>query len=80
MPLLNTALRLYFAFSYLLILFLVSGSIEFQSVYTENTLTFAFLIAAFLMYGVFYLIPAYVITHLTKKGSFTVIFLFGFAF
>lgn len=67
MPLLNDALRLFFVFSYLLILFLVSGSIEFQSIYSENNLTFAFLIAAFLMYGVFYLIPAYVITHATKK-------------
>lgn len=67
MPLLNSSLRLFFVLSYLLILFLVSGSIEFQSIYTENTLTFVFLIAAFLMYGVFYLIPAYVITHLTKK-------------
>lgn len=67
MPLLNTALRLFFVFSYLLILFLVSGSIEFQSIYSENTLTFAFLTTAFLMYGMFYLIPAYVITHATKK-------------
>lgn len=67
MPLLNSVLRLYFVFTYLLILFLVSGSIEFQSIYTENTLTFTFLIAALLMYGVFYLIPAFAITHLTKK-------------
>lgn len=67
MPLLNSALRLFFVFSYLLILFLVSGSIEFQSIYSENILTFVFLIAAFLMYGVFYLIPAYVLTHATKK-------------
>lgn len=67
MPLLNSVLRLFFIFSYLLILFLVSGSIEFQSIYTENTLTFTFLIAALLMYGVFYLIPAFAITHLTKK-------------
>lgn len=66
MPLLNTVLRLFFVFNYLLILFLVSGSIEFQSIYSENILTFAFLIVAFLMYGVFYLIPAFVITHITK--------------
>lgn len=67
MSTLNTALRLFFVFTYLLILFLVSGSIEFQSVYSENRLTFAFLGVAFLMYSVFYLIPAYVLTHLTKK-------------
>ncbi len=67
MPTLNTALRLFFVFTYLLILFLVSGSIEFQSIYLENVLAFAFLGVAFLMYGVFYLIPAYVLTHLTKK-------------
>lgn len=67
MPLLNTALRLFFVFTYLLILFLVSGSIEFQSIYSENILTFAFLSVSFLMYGLFYLTPAYAITHLTRK-------------
>ena len=64
MPSLNAVPRQFFVFSYLLILFLVSGSIEFQSIYSEYILTFAFLIAAFLMYRVFYLIPAYVITHI----------------
>lgn len=68
MPLLNTVLRLFFAFTYLLILWLVSSSIEFQAIYTENSLTFGFLCIALLMYGVFYLIPAFAITHITKNS------------
>ena len=67
MPLLNTVLRLFFSFTYLIILYLVSSSIEFQAIYSDNKLTFVFLCIAFLMYGIFYLIPAYVITHITKN-------------
>ncbi len=67
MPLLNTVLRLFFALSYLLILLLASNAIEFQVIYAENSLAFVFLCVALLMYGVFYLIPAYVITHISKK-------------
>lgn len=67
MPLHNNVLRQFFLFSYLIILFLVSDSIEFQSIYSENILTFGFLIAAFLIYGVFYLVPAYLVTHITQK-------------
>lgn len=67
MPSFNTALRLFFVFTYLFILFLVSGSIEFQTIYSANTFTFVFLSVALLMYGVFYLIPAYILTQLTKK-------------
>ena len=69
MPLLNTVLRLFFVFTYCLILFLVAGAIDFKAIYSENMLTFAFLCIAFLMYGLFYLIPAYAVTHITKSLS-----------
>ncbi len=67
MPSLNTVLRLFFIFTYCLILFLVAGAIDFKAIYSENMLTFAFLCIAFLMYGLFYLIPAYAVTHITKS-------------
>ncbi|MES2546251.1 MAG: sulfatase-like hydrolase/transferase [Pseudomonadota bacterium] len=65
---LEQALLLYFMSAYLLILFLVASTIEFQAVYAENKFSFVFLSVAFLMYGFFYLAPAFLLTHLTKKG------------
>lgn len=64
---LGQALRLFFIGTYLLILFLVASTIDFQAAYAENKLSFVFLCVAFVMYGIFYLVPAYLITHITKK-------------
>ena len=66
MPSIKIVLRLFFGLTYLLVLFLVSGTIEFKAIYAENILTFFFLLATVLMYGVFYLLPAYCVTQLTQ--------------
>jgi len=62
----NQTLRLFFLLTYVLILILAAGTIEFNAIYLENKLTFIFLCCAFLMYGLFYLTPALVITLVTR--------------
>ena len=66
MPSIKIVLRSFFGLTYLLILFLVASSIDFQAICSENLFTFLFLCATLLMYSGFYLTPAYAITHLNK--------------
>lgn len=54
----------YFFITYLLILWIVSDSLPFAAAYTEGWQTFGFMFIAFLLYGLFYLLPTIIITHL----------------
>ncbi len=67
-PLRNT-LKTYFFISYLLVLYIVSDSIPFKSIYQEGVFPFSFLIANFLLYSLFYLAPALLITSITRRIS-----------
>lgn len=62
----NNILKTYFFITYLLVLWLVSDSLPFANAYDESWLTFGFMIVAFLLYGVYYLLPAIVITALVR--------------
>ncbi|MGZ8982914.1 MAG: sulfatase-like hydrolase/transferase [Methylotenera sp.] len=69
-------LKAYFFITYLLILWLVSDSLPFANVYAEGWLPFGFMVIAFLLYGLYYLLPAIAITalvgyisHRTKPDS-----------
>ncbi len=66
MPQLNNVLKTYFFITYLLILWLVSDSLPFASANAEGWLTFGFMLVAFLLYGLYYLLPAIAITALVK--------------
>ncbi len=59
-------LKTYFFFTYLVVLWLVSDSLPFATAYAEGWLTFGFMIIAFLLYGLFYLLPAIAITALVR--------------
>ena len=67
----QTPLRLFFLFTFAVVLYLVAGSIPFAATWQENKWAFGFLCLAYLMYALFYLMPAYVLTRiaqaLTKK-------------
>lgn len=65
-PQLNKVLKTYFFITYLLVLWLVSDSLPFAAAYAEGWLTFGFMLVAFLLYGVYYLLPAIAITVLVK--------------
>lgn len=64
---LSQTLRLYFFCTYVFLLFLVASTIEFKEIYADNQFNFVFLCITFVMYGGFYLIPSYVLTHASKK-------------
>lgn len=59
-------LRLYFLITYFVALWLASDSIPFTSIYEENQISFSYTIITFLLYGVYYILPAIVITKLTS--------------
>jgi membrane-anchored protein YejM (alkaline phosphatase superfamily) len=59
-------LRLYFLITYFVALWLASDSIPFTSIYEENQISFGYTIITFLLYGVYYILPAIVITKLTS--------------
>lgn len=59
-------LRLYFSITYFVALYLVSDSIPFASIYAENRISFGYTIITFLLYGVYYILPAIIITKLTS--------------
>lgn len=59
-------LRLYFLITYFVALYLVSDSIPFASIYAENRISFGYTIITFLLYGVYYILPAIIITKLTS--------------
>lgn len=62
----KNVLRLYFLITYLIALWLVSDSIPFSSIYDENRLSFIYAIITFLLYGLYYLLPALAITKLAS--------------
>jgi len=59
-------LRLYFLITYFIVLWLVSDSIPFSSIYEENRISFGYAIITFLLYGMYYLLPALAITKLAS--------------
>ncbi len=62
-------LKTYFLLTYLLVLWLVSDSIAFSSIYEQGWLPFSFMLLAFLLYGLYYLLPAIGFTALTRYIS-----------
>lgn len=65
----KSILNAYFLATYFIVLYLVSDSIPFGSIYDQGVLTFGFLLLAFLLYGLYYLLPAIFITALTRYIS-----------
>ena len=63
---LNRTLKLYFLITYLLILWLVSSTIPFIEIYNESLQSFVYLIITFVLYGLFYIFPAIVLTVIAK--------------
>jgi len=63
-PLQNNILKTYFFLTYLVALWLVSDSIPINSIYQEGWLPFGFMLIVFLLYGIYYLLPAIAITTL----------------
>lgn len=59
-------LKAYFLITYFVVLWLVSDSIPISTIYQEGWLAFGFMIIAFLLYGLYYLLPAIVITVLVR--------------
>jgi len=59
-------LNAYFLATYLIVLYLVSDSVPFGSIYDQGWLTFGFLLIAFLLYGLYYLLPSLAITSITR--------------
>jgi hypothetical protein len=62
-------LKTYFLLTYFLVLWIVSDSISFSSIYDQGWLAFSFTLPAFLLYGLYYLLPAMGITALTRLIS-----------
>lgn len=62
-------LKTYFLLTYFLLLWLVSYSVPFLSIYEQGWLPFSFMLPAFLLYGLYYLLPALGITALTRLIS-----------
>lgn len=65
----QNTLKTFFLISYLIILYLVSDSIPFKSIYQEGVLPFGFLIITFLLYSLYYLSPSMLITSITRVIS-----------
>lgn len=59
-------LKTYFLATYLVILYLVSDSIPIATIFQEGLLPFGFMVVSFLLYGLYYLLPALAITSLVK--------------
>ncbi|MGB2832846.1 MAG: sulfatase-like hydrolase/transferase, partial [Methylotenera sp.] len=60
-------LTLYYTITYLLVLWLVSDSISLTSVIEQSWLTIGFMVVAFLLYGLYYLLPSIAITALVAR-------------
>jgi len=60
----KNTLKIYFLISYIVVMWLVSGSIPFGSIREEGWLAFGALLLALLLYGLYYLLPAIAITWL----------------
>lgn len=65
----KNTLKTFFLITYFVILWLVSDSIPFTSTLEENWFSAAFLTVAFLLYGLYYLLPAIIITKLVQSIS-----------
>ena len=59
-------LKSYFLATYLVILYLVSDSIPMATIFQEGLLPLSFMVVSFLLYGLYYLLPALAITSLVK--------------
>jgi membrane-anchored protein YejM (alkaline phosphatase superfamily) len=59
-------LKTYFLATYLVILYLVSDSIPMATIFQEGLLPLSFMVVSFLLYGLYYLLPALAITSLVK--------------
>ena len=66
MTTLQNTLRLFFLFTFAIVLYLVAETIPFAITLQENKWAFGFLYLAYLMYAAFYLMPAYVLTRLSQ--------------
>lgn len=66
---LNNTLKHYFSITYFIVLWLVSDSIPFASIYHENPVSFFYTVISFLLYGLYYLLPAIGITLLARRIS-----------
>lgn len=64
---LKNTLHTYFLITYLVILYLVSDSIPFTSIYEQGLLPFLFLLVSFPLYGLYYLLPSLAITSCTQR-------------
>ena len=62
-------LKAYFIITYIVVLWLVSDSIPISTIYQEGWLAFGFMVIAFLLYGLYYLLPAIAITALVRFAS-----------
>ena len=62
-------LKAYFIITYIVVLWLVSDSIPISTIYQEGWLAFGFMVIAFLLYGLYYLLPAIAITALVRFTS-----------
>lgn len=62
-------LKAYFLVTYFVVLYLVSDAIPFSSIYEQGWLAVSFLLISFLLYGLYYLLPALAITAVTRAIS-----------
>ena len=58
----SNILKAYFLTTYIVVLWLVADSLPFNMAMTDGLFTFGFMVATFLLYGIYYLIPALAIT------------------
>lgn len=65
-PTKNNVLKIYFAITYVIVVCLASDSIPVTSIYQEGWLSFGFMIVTFLLYSLYYLLPAITITTLAS--------------
>lgn len=59
-------LKAYFLITYVIVLWLVSDSMPIATIYEDGLLPFGFMLIAFLLYGLYYLLPAMAITALVR--------------
>lgn len=62
----SNILKTYFLLTYVAVLFLVSDSIPFTSILQDGLLPFGYMLVTWLLYGLYYLLPAIAITALVR--------------
>lgn len=65
-PIQNNILKTYFLFTYVAVLILVSDSIPVASIFQDGLIPTGFMLITWLLYGLYYLLPAIAITTLVK--------------